>query len=161
MQRQLFTKVGRRYKPAPAETVCEAAAAYLAAPLMRGPAIVNPRVTREYLRTLLGMREREGFAVVFLDNRHRVIATEVMFEGTIDGASVHPREVVKAALRQNAAAIILAHNHPSGNPEPSAADELITQRLRDALALVDIRVLDHLIVAPGGFAVSFAERGLI
>jgi DNA repair protein RadC len=100
------------------------------------------------------------FCVLFLTNRHRVIAFEEMFRGTIDGATVHPREVVKQALRLNAAAVILAHNHPSGVSEPSRADEAITRRLRDALALVDIRVLDHLIVG-GSEITSLAERGLL
>jgi DNA repair protein RadC len=104
--------------------------------------------------------EREVFGCLFLDNRHRLIALEEMFLGTIDGASVHPREVVKRALKLNAAAVILAHNHPSGVAEPSQADELITARIRDALALVDIRVLDHLVVG-GTTVTSFAERGLI
>jgi DNA repair protein RadC len=110
--------------------------------------------------TRLATREFETFCLIYLDNRHRLIACEDLFRGTIDGASVHPREVVKEALRHNAAAVILAHNHPSGVAEPSHADELITRRLREALQLVDIRVLDHLIVA-GGETVSFAERGLI
>ena len=122
--------------------------------------VTSPEDTRRYLRLQLAEREAEVFCVLFLTNRHRVIAFEEMFRGTIDGASVHPREVVKQALRLNAAAVILAHNHPSGVAEPSRADEAITRRLRDALALVDIRVLDHLIV--GGCEItSFAERGLL
>ncbi len=125
-----------------------------------GVSLSAPSATREYLKTLLGPQERELFVVVTLDNRHRVIACDVLFAGTIDGASVHPREVVKCALRHNAAAVIFSHNHPSGVAEPSQADELITRRLRDALALIDIRVLDHFIVG-GGQAVSFAERGLL
>ena len=100
------------------------------------------------------------FSVIFLDNRHRVISFEIMFRGTIDGSSVYPREVVKTALKHNAAATIFAHNHPSGDPEPSKADESITQRLKEALALVDIRVLDHLVVGSSEI-VSFAERGLL
>jgi DNA repair protein RadC len=100
------------------------------------------------------------FAVLLLDTRHRLIEYVELFRGTIDGASVHPREVVKLALARNAAAIILAHPHPSGIAEPSAADELITQRLKEALSLVDIRVLDHLVIA-GGEAVSLCERGLL
>ena len=101
----------------------------------------------------------EIFAVLFLDQRHRVIKFEEMFQGTIDGANVYPREVVKKALHHNAAAVILAHNHPSGVAEPSQSDERITQRLKDALALVDIRVLDHFVI--GDDIVSFAERGLL
>ena len=124
------------------------------------PVLANPRAVGEYLRLHYAGQEREVFGVMFLDNRHRLIALEEMFLGTVDGASVHPREVVKRALKVNAAAVILAHNHPSGVAEPSQADELITVRVRDALALVDIRVLDHLIVG-GTSVVSLAERGLI
>jgi DNA repair protein RadC len=105
-------------------------------------------------------QQREVFGCMFLDNRHRLIRFDEVFHGTIDGASVHPREVVKLALARNAAAVILAHNHPSGVAEPSQADELITARLRDALSLVDIRVLDHLVVG-GTTVTSFVERGLI
>ncbi len=112
------------------------------------------------LRPSSGALEHEVFAVLLLDTRHRLIEYVELFRGTIDGASVHPREVVKLALARNAAAIILAHPHPSGIAEPSAADELITQRLKEALGLVDIRVLDHLIIA-GGEAVSLCERGLL
>lgn len=119
-----------------------------------------PSATREYLTTLLAPEERELFLMLALDNRHRLIASEILFAGTIDGASVHPREVVKSALRHNAAAVIFSHNHPSGVAEPSQADELITRRLRDALALVDIRVLDHFIIGTGSTC-SFAERGLL
>jgi DNA repair protein RadC len=109
----------------------------------------------------LQLRDRpyEVFACLFLDTRHRVIAFEELFRGTIDGASVHPRELVRRALEHNAAAVILAHNHPSGVAEPSAADRQITTRLKDALALVDVRVLDHCVV--GDEIVSFAERGLL
>jgi DNA repair protein RadC len=125
-----------------------------------GVCLSAPCATREYLKTLLAPQERELFLLLALDNRHRVIASDILFAGTIDGASVHPREVVKCALRYNAAAVILAHNHPSGVAEPSQADELITRRLRDALALVDIRVLDHFVIGAGQ-ACSFAERGLL
>ena len=104
--------------------------------------------------------EHEVFAVLFLDTQHRLIEYAEMFRGTIDSASVYPRELVKEALRLNAAAVIVSHNHPSGNPEPSRADEVLTQRLKEALALVDVRTLDHIIVA-GGSTISFAERGLI
>ena len=125
---------------------------------MTGSALANPRATRDFLRMRLRDLPHEVFCCVYLDNRHRVIAFEELFRGTIDGASVHPREVVKQALARNAAAVILVHNHPSGLAEPSQADELITRRLKEALGLVDIRVLDHLVV---GDAVceSFAERG--
>ena len=124
------------------------------------PVLANPRAVGEHLRLHYVGQEREVFGVLFLDNRHRLIALEEMFLGTVDGASVHPREVVKRALKLNAAAVILAHNHPSGVAEPSQADELITTRVRDALALVDIRVLDHLVVG-GNVVTSMAERGLI
>lgn len=125
-----------------------------------GVELTSPAATSKYLIFKLGSAERECFAAIFLDNRHRVLAYEELFYGTIDGASVHPREVVKAALKHNAAAIILAHNHPSGTPEPSEEDRRVTQRLREALALVDIRVLDHIVVG-GAETTSFAERGLI
>jgi DNA repair protein RadC len=129
--------------------------------LMRsGSALANPRATREFLRVRLRDLPHEVFCCVFLDNRHRVIAFEELFRGTIDGASVHPREVVKQALSRNAAAVILAHNHPSGLAEPSQADQLITRRLKEALALVDIRVLDHVVIGDG-VCESFAERGLL
>jgi DNA repair protein RadC len=156
----LYVKNRGRYQPAPIAYVCEQAARYLLAPLEKRDAMANPRAVREYFTTRLATLEREEFCVMFLDNRHRVIACDCMFQGTIDGASVHPREVVKAALAHNAAAVILAHNHPSGVAEPSHSDELITQRLKDALALMDIRTLDHIIIGKG-CAVSFAERGLI
>ena len=124
------------------------------------PVLSAPAKTREFLRLQLATREHEVFAALFLDNRHRLIEYVELFRGTIDGASVHPREVLKEALARNAAAVIFAHNHPSGVAEPSQADELITRRLRDALALVDIRVLDHIIIGDTGCA-SLAERGLI
>jgi DNA repair protein RadC len=128
--------------------------------MQAGPPLANPKATREFLRARLRDRDHEVFCCLFLDNRHRVIAFDEVFRGTIDGASVHPRDVVKLALARNAAAVILAHNHPSGIAEPSQADEMITGRLRDALALVDIRVLDHIVVGDGA-CVSFAERGLL
>jgi DNA repair protein RadC len=108
----------------------------------------------------LSTLDHEVFAALFLDNRHRLIEYVELFRGTVDGASGYPREVVKEALRHNTAAVILAHNHPSGVAEPSQADQLITRRLKDALALVEIRVLDHLIIA-GDEVVSFAEMGLV
>ena len=133
---------------------------YLEAGLERGAALGGPGDTRRYLSARLRGQRREVFACLFLDNRHRVIRFEELFFGTVDGATVHPREVVRQALACNAAAVILAHNHPSGVAEPSRADTALTQRLRDALALVDIRVLDHLVVGDGE-AVSMAERGLM
>jgi DNA repair protein RadC len=128
--------------------------------LREGPLLASPRAARDFLRAQLRDREHEVFCCLHLDNRHRLIAFEELFRGTIDGASVHPREVVKSALARRAAAVILAHNHPSGIAEPSRADEAITLRLRDALALVDIRVVDHLIVG-GPDCTSLAERGLL
>ncbi len=125
-----------------------------------GPALLNPQATRDYLRVRLRDLPHEVFCCLYLDNRHRVIAFEELFRGTLDGASVHPREVVKHALAHNAASLILAHNHPSGVAEPSQADELITRRLKEALNLVEIRVLDHLIVGDSRCE-SFAERGLL
>ena len=123
------------------------------------PVLSSPEDSKNYVKLQLADKPYEIFACLFLDNRHRVITFEELFRGTIDGCSVYPREVVKTALKHNAAAVIFAHNHPSGEPEPSKADEQITQRLKKALSLVDIRVLDHLVV--GTEVVSFAERGLI
>jgi DNA repair protein RadC len=128
--------------------------------LRAGPAMSAPAATRQFLTAQLRDRPYEVFCCLHLDNRHRLIHFEEIFRGTIDGASVHPREVVRQALRHNAAALIFAHNHPSGVAEASQADELITRRLKEALALVDIRVLDHLIVGDNT-CLSFAERGLI
>ena len=125
-----------------------------------GPALTSPQLVREYLTTLLTSQEREYFVMVALDNRHRVLASEVLFAGTIDGARVYPREVVKCAIRHNAAAVIFAHGHPSGVLEPSQADELLTRQLVSALALIDVRVLDHFIVGQGQCS-SFSERGLL
>ncbi|MGH8190634.1 MAG: RadC family protein, partial [Rhodanobacteraceae bacterium] len=113
------------------------------------PALVSPRDSAAFLKAQLAHKPYEVFACLFLDNRHRVLAFEELFRGTLDGASVHPREVVRASLKHNAAAVILAHNHPSGVAEPSAADRNITRQLRDALQLVGVRVLDHLVVGTG------------
>jgi DNA repair protein RadC len=124
------------------------------------PALGNPRDSGDYLRVRLRDLPYEVFACLFLDNRHRVLAFEELFRGTVDGASVHPREVVRACLRHNACAVIFAHNHPSGVAEPSAADRAITRELRDALKLVGVRVLDHLVIGAGA-PVSMAERGLL
>ncbi|WP_394249668.1 DNA repair protein RadC [Vibrio profundi] len=142
------------------QAVIEMTQRYLAETLSRGDALTSPEHTKLYLSSVLRDRQREAFYILFLDNQHRVIQDEVLFEGTIDSASVYPREVVKRALHHNAAALILAHNHPSGIAEPSQADRRITRRLSDALALVDIRVLDHFVVGDGE-VVSFAERGWI
>jgi DNA repair protein RadC len=126
----------------------------------RGEPLLSPEHSALYLRARLRDYPYEVFAVLFLDTRHRVLAFEEMFRGTIDGASVHPREVVRRALHHNAAAVILSHNHPSGIAEPSQADQQITRRLREALGLVDVRLLDHLIIGDGDYC-SLADRGLI
>jgi len=133
---------------------------YLATTLERSDHINSPEATREYLRLRLRAYPHEVFAALFLDNRHRVIQYRELFRGTINGASVYPREVVKEALSLNAAAVIFAHNHPSGVAEPSRADIQITRRLRESLALVDINVLDHFVIGDSE-AVSFSERGLL
>jgi len=127
---------------------------------VKGDTISSPEDTRSYLKVQLGHLEHEVFAVLLLDNRHQIIHFEKLFRGTIDGASVYPREVVKLALKHNAAAIIISHNHPSGVPEPSEADKRITSRVKDACSLVDIRLLDHIIIGAGN-SVSLAERGII
>jgi DNA repair protein RadC len=132
----------------------------LCEPLRARRAMASPQATRDYLSAQLRDLEHEVFCCLYLDKRHRLIHFEELFRGTIDGASVHPREVVKMALQRNAAAVIVAHNHPSGVAEPSQADEIITQRVKEALALVDIRLLDHIIVGEG-VSVSLAERGLM
>lgn len=125
----------------------------------KGDVLANPEKTRDYLSLRMRSYEHEVFACLFLDNQHRVIAFEEMFRGTIDGASVHPREVVKRALHHNAAAVIFVHNHPSGSTDPSSADEKITQELKRSLNLVDIRVLDHFVV--GESVTSFVENKLL
>ncbi|MGH8291478.1 MAG: RadC family protein [Steroidobacteraceae bacterium] len=146
--------------PATADEIITAAREHISRRVRRGRALTSPQATRDFLTLKLGMREFESFCVIFLDNRHRVIEFVELFRGTIDSASVHPREVVKEALQRNAAAVILAHPHPSGVAEPSVADEQITRRLVDALQLVGIRVLDHCVVV-GGEVVSMAELGLL
>jgi DNA repair protein RadC len=132
----------------------------LAETLRDRDALSSPAVVRDYLRIMLAQRDHEVFMVLFLDAQNRVIAPEEMFRGTLTQTSVYPREVAKRALSLNAAAVILAHNHPSGVAEPSQADQCLTQSLRTALQLVDVRVLDHIVVA-GSTATSFAERGLL
>lgn len=128
--------------------------------LAKGTAITSSTDAANQLQTLLQDREHEVFAVLFLDSQHRVLAFEELFRGSLDGASVYPREVLKRALTLNSASIIAVHNHPSGNPEPSQADRALTQALKAALALVDIRLLDHLVVGAEGH-VSLAERGVL
>jgi DNA repair protein RadC len=132
----------------------------LRAELGAGAALTAPGAVRDYLRLALGGREHEVFVAIFLDSQHRVLRIEELFRGTLSQTSVYPREVVKAALAANAAAAIFAHNHPSGVAQPSQADELLTRSLKEALALVEVKVLDHFIVA-GSQALSFAERGLL
>ena len=138
----------------------ELAKRYLLLGLERGETVSDPSSTGDFLRLRLRESPREIFACLFLDNQHRLIAYEELFFGTIDGASVHPREVVRRSLAHNAAAVIFAHNHPSGVAEPSQADRRITERLQAALSLIDVRVLDHMVVGDLE-VVSFAERGLL
>jgi DNA repair protein RadC len=151
-----------RLSPQEATVLAQARGILLRLSARRSPAaaLSSPELVREYLRTLLAGQERELFVMVVLDNRHRVVASEILFAGTIDGARVYPREVVKCALRYNAAAVIFAHDHPSGVLEPSSADEHITRHLKEALALIDVRVLDHFVIGDGGYY-SFSERGLL
>jgi DNA repair protein RadC len=142
------------------EEVIGAARKMMSAKVRRGISMASPGLVKEFLSIKLGTLEHEIFCVLLLDKRLRLIEYVELFRGTIDGANVHPREIVKLALAKNAAAVLLAHPHPSGVAEPSQADELITQRVKEALALVDIRVIDHLIVAAGE-VVSLAERGAL
>ena len=128
--------------------------------LQRGVSLTSPAMTMEYLQTVLRDRKREIFICLFLDTRHRVIASENLFQGSIDGACVYPRIVAERALRLSAAAVIVAHNHPSGVSEPSLADQAITRRLKDALLLLEIRLLDHFVVGDGP-PVSMASRGML
>ena len=128
--------------------------------LQRGVSLTSPAMTMEYLQTVLRDRNREIFTCLFLDTRHRVIASENLFQGSIDGACVYPRVVAERALRLSAAAVIVAHNHPSGVSEPSLADQAITRRLKDALLLLEIRLLDHFVVGDGP-PVSMASRGML
>ncbi len=147
-------------KAAQLAAVLEVARRCLCEELRAGSALASPAAVRDYLRLALGAREHEVFAALFLDAQHRVLRIEELFRGTLTQTSVYPREVVKAALAGNAAAVIFAHNHPSGVAQPSQADELLTRQLKEALALVDVKVLDHFIVA-GNQCLSFAERGLL
>jgi len=147
-------------KYAQLQAVLEMGRRHLGAKLARGATLESPDDTREFLQACLRDRPYEVFCCLFLDNRHRVLAFEELFRGTLSGTAVYPREIVRQALKLNAAAVILVHNHPSGVAEPSRADELLTQRLKEALALVDVRVLDHLVVGDGEIT-SFSERGLL
>ena len=147
------------HQPSSLNELLETAAEALAQKYKREVTFSNPNNVKEYLKLKLGSYDREVFALMLLDNQHQLIRFEELFFGTIDAASVYPREVVKAALYANAGAVIFAHNHPSGDPEPSQADRRITTRLIDALSLIDVRVLDHIVV--GEDSVSFAERSWI
>lgn len=154
----LFVREKARYAPAEPEQVLSAAQQIVDERMARGASFKDPAVACNFFCDKLGHLEREVFAVVMLDTRHRMIDYVELFQGTIDGAEVHPREVVRAALRLNAAALLVAHNHPSGDVEPSAADRAVTARLRQALALVDVRLLDHIVVG-GRKSMSLAARG--
>lgn len=147
-------------KYAQLQAVLEMARRHFEEILQTGDALTSPEITRAYLSAQLRRHSYEVFACLFLDNQHRVLQFEELFRGTIDGASVYPREVAKKALQNNAAAVIFAHNHPSGISEPSQADRMITDKLKQALGLFDIRVLDHFIVGDG-LPYSFAEHGLL
>ncbi len=150
----------RRYELAKPEQVLQAAQLIVDARMQRGMSFSNPTASCDFFRDKLGSREREVFAAAMLDTRHRLIEYVELFFGTVDGAEVHPREVAKQALRLNAAAVIVAHNHPSGEIEPSAADRAVTARLKQTLALVDVRLLDHVIVG-GHQSLSMAARGWV
>jgi DNA repair protein RadC len=149
-----------RAKYAQLQAAMELVRRYMAETVSRDTVFNNPQDARDFVRLSLGGHRQEVFACLFLDSQHRLICFEELFFGTIDGASVYPREVSRRCLQQNAAAVIFAHNHPSGIAEPSQADERITRRLQTALELLDVRVLDHLVVGDGE-VVSFAERGLL
>jgi DNA repair protein RadC len=156
----LYVRDGGEYREATAQDIFQRAQALMAQRFRAGtPVLSSPSKTREFLRLRLGVLDYEVFSALFLTSRHRLIEYVELFRGTIDGASVHPREIVKEALSRNAAAVVIAHGHPSGDPTPSKADELVTQRLKEALSLVEIRLLDHLIV--GNTVVSMAEIGLM
>ena len=148
-----------RYRLASGDEIIEAALSEINRRFTRGVAISAPAETLEFLRLRLGPLEHEVFAVLWLDHKHRVLAFEELFRGTISSASVHPREIVKSALRYNAAACILCHNHPSGVADPSSADQKITEQVREALRLVEVQVLDHVIIGEKPY--SFAEHGLL
>lgn len=145
-------------KLAQLHAIAELAKRFFASQLARENAMENPQVTRHYLQSLLAHQEREIFMALFLDNQHRVLLAQKMFSGSINSVEVHPREIVREALKVNAAALILAHNHPSGMSEPSKADREITHKVSEACGLLNIRLLDHLVIGHGEY-VSFAERG--
>jgi len=150
----------RRYQQASADQILEAARLGVDQRMQRGTSFTDPSTARGFFRDKLAGLEREAFVVAFLDTRHRLVDYAELFFGTIDGAEVHPREVVRRALTCNSSAVLAAHNHPSGNPEPSAADRAVTAQLKQALALVDVRLLDHIVVG-GNTTISLAERGWV
>ena len=156
----LVCDVAGSYRPAAPAEVLQAALRMLAGQLRGTEMLSSPQAVRDFLRIKLGTLEHEVFAVIHLDAQHRVIEYVEMFRGTMSQTSVYPREIVKETLARNSAALILVHNHPSGVAEPSRADEMLTQTLKSALLLVDVRVIDHLIVA-GPTILSFAEKGLL
>lgn len=156
----LVRDVAGSYRAAEPAEVLQAALRMLAGQLRDTDMLSSPQAVRDFLRIKLGALEHEVFAVIHLDAQHRVIEYVEMFRGTVSQTSVYPREIVKEALARNSAALVMVHNHPSGVAEPSRADEMLTQTLKSALALVDVRVIDHLIVA-GPAILSFAERGLL
>jgi DNA repair protein RadC len=156
----LVCDVNGQYRPASAEEVLQRARYVLSHSVRRGARMCSPQAVKDFLRLSIGTLEHEMFTVVYLDAQHRLIAIKELFRGSISQTSVYPREVLKEALKLNAGAVVLAHNHPSGVAEPSRADEFLTQSLKAALAMVDVRVLDHLVVTADDI-VSFAERGLL
>lgn len=156
----LYVRERARYAPADPDQVLTAAQGIVDARMARGASFKDPTFACAFFRDKLGHFEREVFAAVMLDARHRLIDYVELFMGTVDGAEVHPREVAKHALRFNATAVVVAHNHPSGDTEPSAADRAVTARLKQALALLDIRLLDHCIVG-GRQTLSMASKGLV
>jgi DNA repair protein RadC len=161
MAHTFLIRDGDQLREATAKEVLDRAAALMAQRFRAGaPVLASPDRTRQYLRHQIGTLPYEVFGVLLLDTRQRLIRAEILFRGTIAGASVHPREVARVVLESNAAAVILFHNHPSGVAEPSQADELITRRLKETLSLLDVRVLDHLIIA-NTQEYSFAESGLL
>lgn len=146
--------------PDPDDAVVDQAMAILDKRMRRGPVFTDPKTVGNYLKLQLQGHEREHFAAVFLNTKHHLLAYEVLFTGTLDGSEVHPREVVKQALRHNASAVVIAHNHPSGDPTPSTADRSMTTRLRDALRMVDVRLLDHFVIGQGE-PFSMASKGWV
>lgn len=157
---RIYTRVDGRLRPLDDEAVLAAAGDILLSRLHDGPLLDSPETVRKFLQCKLGTRDSEVFSVLLLDAKHRLLEYREMFQGTLNGTAVYPREVVRTALQCNAASVLCCHNHPSGVAEPSKADEMLTTRLREALSIVDIRLLDHLIVCCGEVT-SFSERGLI